>query len=442
MSRLFKKLMFSLIFTVAVAGLLLFMTGTHAQAQGPDTLDIGNSAIGMTTPAEVETYWTAERLKNATPLPIQTAVMPAGAESLAVIQQENLPTNALPGYSASWSPNSGLSQPDPTVAYTLTQSQSDPAPQILGTAPSNPLSGPYAPFQRWTWYQNYTRQATATIGKLFFTKATGGNFVCSASVIGRSTIATAGHCVSQGNGVWHTNFLFCPSYYKAGGSGGPFPTRGCWAWSSATTSTQWHNSSAFDRDYGCIVTKTTGDTVADKIGNVTGWTGRAWNFSSQQPMFSWGYPSGPTWPAVAGIGGEGPRPFPGYHIITASSPEWYEVNMTAGDGQVSKYIGNDMTGGSSGGPWWMSISHKTAEYNDTDELASTDPPAGSGPSVPGGPFINGVNSHKRCLNDCWKPVSTAGIFWQEMGSAQFRNTTGDSNESEDIFQICLSHTNN
>jgi hypothetical protein len=135
-------------------------------------------------------------------------------------------------------------------------------------------------------------------------------------------------------------------------------------------------------------------------------------------MVSWGYPAA--------------SPFSGYHIILATSPEWYEVNMTSGDGLVSKYMGNDMTGGSSGGPWWMSVGHNTYEYPDTDGSWATDP------GSPGGPYLNGVNSHKRCRNGCFTPpTSTSGTFWQEMGSPQFRNTSGDTDESEDIFASCF-----
>ena len=47
-----------------------------------------------------------------------------------------------------------------------------------------------------------------------------------------------------------------------------------------------------------------------------------------------------------------------------------------------------------------------------------------------GPFLNGVNSRSRCtLERC----STGGIFLSEMGSAQFRNTENDEDESEDVF---------
>lgn len=110
------------------------------------------------------------------------------------------------------------------------------------------------------------------------------------------------------------------------------------------------------------MTAPTGTIVANNIGNVTGWAGRAWNWFSQQAMFVWGYPAASA--------------FPGNSLIVDVSMEWYEVDMTSGDGQVSKYIGNDLTGGSSGGPWWLNMRSSLQKYADTDRSSVTDPSQG------------------------------------------------------------------
>jgi hypothetical protein len=112
-----------------------------------------------------------------------------------------------------------------------------------------------------------------------------------------------------------------------------------------------------------------------------------------------------------------------------TSTEWYQINMVSETvNQNSKYIGSDLTGGSSGGPWWIGHTHSGPEIGDTDGSNVTDP----GPS---GPFINGVNSHKRCTS----AGCVTGLFTQEMGSPQFRNTTGDPQESEDVFAQCFAN---
>lgn len=400
----------------------------------------------VTSPAEnleaVLAYWSAERMAAATPMPMPEAVDNDEMNPSALAPQTPL---GNPGFAPGWDPKSGLEPPDPLTRYEITPG--DPAfdwywrehdgrlkaasPEAFGSPPANPVDYPgYGKFARWTWYGNYLTWPTSTIGRLFFTKPGVGDFVCSATVIHRSTIATAGHCVSSvisGTPTWHTNRLFCPSYYKAGGSGGPHPSRGCWSGVVAATTNQWHSSGNVDRDYACVVLATSGTVHANKVGNVTGWVGRAWNWGGTDATLAWGYPA--------------ESPFAGYHIITVAANEWYSVNMdTAGEGSVdlsSKYIGSDMTGGSSGGPWWLGTRHPNAanNYADSDGVDYT--------GWVGGPFINGVNSHKRCKTTCGTPPSSSsGTYWQEMGSPPFTSSGSDSGDSEDVFAYCLAHANN
>jgi hypothetical protein len=255
-------------------------------------------------------------------------------------------------------------------------------------------------------------------GKFFFSFGA-SNFVCSATVIGRSTLATAGHCISTGTGTFATNMLFCPSYFQ----GGVHPQRGCWAWQQATTSSAWHFSGDPDYDYACVVTQVLGTILNNKVGNVTGWAGRAWNWTDV-PEMTFGYPQA--------------APFAGNIIQQTASVDWYNWDFTAG-GQVSKIIGSDLTGGSSGGGWFLSWRAPGAEVADTDGSGATDPfTAGNT-----GPYINGVNSHKRCRTHCGSPpTAVAGVFWQEMTSPPFRMDANDPQDSEDIFAVCLAHVNN
>ena len=410
---------------IAFLGLLLVMvTAESAFAQpGPPTMQLlppTPAAQAQATQA-LEAFWTPERMKNAIPPPVPSPVGSGAQPTLS-----SLPPGATPGFSPGWQP--GIPSPDPTIEYEIIpgaalRGLSTTPVQPQTTPPFSPPSTPtdfdnYAPFQRWTWLGRYLTYPVSTIGKLFFTQpgACAAGCVCTASVIGTRAIATAGHCVHNGNNNnsgFSTDVLFCPSYNQAGVN----PSRGCWAGGSETTSFQWFNAANFDRDYACIVTAATGTLIANSVGNVTGATGRAWNFPSKQMVFSFGYPQ--------------TSPFDGTIIITTASTEWYEVDIVAGDGQVSKYIGSDQTGGSSGGPWWLNLRHPTAEVADTDGSDITDPAQGQCC-----PWINGVNSHKRCTTaGC--PAGT--VFTQEQGSPQFRNTAGDNNESEDVFAVCFSN---
>jgi len=366
-------------------------------------------------------YWTPERMRQAIPMPMPS-VAPSGDD---VVREGSLPADAIPTLIPGW-PGKGP-QPGPDARIEICAD--DPGfNQIMGyelpqtsppfiDPPANPLDFiNYAPFNRWTWCANYLAFPTSTIGKLFFVQ-NGGNYVCSGSVIAKNTIATAGHCVSDGAFHWSTNLLFCPSYYRGAGAGAPHPSRGCWAWNGLSiVPTVWHENANIDYDHACFVTNTTGTVINDNIGDVTGWLGRAYNFTRRQSTFAWGYPSA--------------APFPGYHIIATASTEWYESDRVAG-GQVSKYIGSDQTGGCSGGPWWIGQRHENLafEYADTDGSWITDPGQG------GGPYINGLNSHKRCNAAGCPPGS---IFTQEQGSPPFLDTAA-GDDAASTHAACLAN---
>jgi hypothetical protein len=248
---------------------------------------------------------------------------------------------------------------------------------------------------------------------MFFTQ-NGSGFVCSATVVNRNTVLTAGHCVSDGAGNFSTNMLFCPSYNENGVN----PVSGCWAGGAITTTTDWHTASDFDRDYACVVTNPTGTVVANNIGNATGWAGITTNWPRNQQIFATGYPAA--------------SPFPGTNIVFAAAVEWYSQG-SGGDAAVSKYIGSDMTGGSSGGSWWLGIRHPVSEFPDVDGSSETDPFQGNASS----PFANGLNSHKRCMGSCFTPPTAGGgIFWAEMGSPDFTSSGADNRDVLVLFATC------
>lgn len=399
---------------IASASLLAF--GSAFAQQGPVMTgkDMEVHLDALTAARATVEYWTPERMKAAKAKPFPSVFI-RGAEVNALA---DITSDLIPGGARGW--NARGAPPDANAGIQLEMSDAQMGTLDLPqtTPPFSPPATPadfgnYAPFNRWTWQQaNNTVYPISTVGKLFFTQR-GVNFVCSASVIHRSTLATAGHCVHDGsNSVagWSTNVLFCPSANPVSNP------RGCWPGGVMSTSFQWFSARNIDRDYGCIVTRTTGTTIANRVGNVTGWLGRAWNWPTRQATFAFGYPAG--------------APFTGNRLIAVASTEWYQLNRNTSESQLSKYIGNDMTGGSSGGPWWINHTHSGTEIADTDASQITDPGTGSAP------WLNGVNSHKRCTaSGC--PVGT--VFTQEMGSPQFRNTAGDINESEDVFTVCFNN---
>jgi hypothetical protein len=353
----------------------------------------------------IDRYWTLERMERAQPAPFP--VPPVPQSGLYVEPQESAVDLGPPGFAPAWSPGSREPPPfpDDTFELNFAPDAADISPMTFGAAPTDPVNGPYGPFQRWSMHGRYVQWPRSIHGKLFYSQG-GSNYVCSATVIGLSTIATAGHCVAAGDGsTWSSTFLFCPSYNQEGQNS----TLGCWPGIEASTSGAWFSRGDFDYDYGCIVTATTGTVKSDKIGNVTGMAGRAWNLPSSQPTLQFGYPA-----AV---------PFNGKVIQQVATTEWYELDIIPG-GQVSKFVGSDLTAGSSGGGWFVSWRHPHTEFPDTDGKPLTDPYGAQN-----GPLLNGVISLRR------------SAFTQELASPQFLRTAAGG-ESEDIFALCLAHENN
>ena len=378
--------------------------------------------------AATMSYWTADRMQNAAPM---VARSPGAARSTPVERQKAYDSSAAPVFVPGWNPNSGLPQPKRGARIVLdkpeqkiSSRQTNAIPLALGTGAAHPIDwNGYGKFQRYTLFGNYLKFPRSVLGKLFFSNGA-SNFVCSATVVNRSTLITAGHCVSDGNGVLFINLLFCPSYYKGAGAGAAHPARGCWAGVSSTLINGWHSSALPSFDYACIVTATTGSVIAGKIGDTTGWAGMAYNRGGDELVLSTGYPAD--------------APFPGYHLITTMANEWHDVTFS-GDTAASKIIGNDMTGGASGGGWLLNWEHSSARYNAVipDNTNVTDPYQNTSSAAP---FVHGVNSHKRCFGSCLgTPTATNGVYINEMSSPYFNSGGG---EVESVYNTCAAHANN
>ncbi len=403
-----------------IAALLLCLVPVAAFSQNRQeaaSLDDPNvsAAEALASARATVAYWTVARMKAAIPMS-RAVAFDANAVEAAANEVEEASPAALPGFAPGWRP--GM-PPHKDVKYyipaghpmypTNASVEAGFQPQH-GSAPTNPRTGPYGPFQRYTEIDPILNFPISTHGKLFFTLPGQGDFVCSATVIHRSTLITAGHCNHGGpGGQTAINREFCPSHRN-----GVNP-RGCWPVVASATSLRWRTVGDPDYDYACLVTGPSGTTIANRIGNVTGWLGRAFNFPHSQAVRTFGYPQAP--------------PFNGMRLQTTQSTEWYSFQFEPG-GQSSKLIGSDLTGGSSGGSWVLGWNKPGNEFPDTDGSLATDP---------GNNSVTGVNSHKRCVGDCrTPPTNTNGVFWQEMSSPPFMSTAA-TDESEDIIQQCFAN---
>ena len=196
----------------------------------------------------------------------------------------------------------------------------------------------------------------STVGKVFFTDSrTGLNFVCSGAATNsnnKSVVDTAGHCVIQGGSGnnWYTNWVFCPQYYN-----GSSP-HGCWAARQLWTSTGWSNSNSFEDDFGDAVVS---PNSHGKVVNVVGGTGWAYGQSARQTFTSLGYPAA--------------SPFNG-NLMYKCGPTGPSTVTGFDDGTVIA-IPCNMTGGSSGGPWLISINGTFGYVNGHNDFKYNSDPA-------------------------------------------------------------------
>jgi hypothetical protein len=172
----------------------------------------------------------------------------------------------------------------------------------------------------------------STVGKVFMTSASGQNMVCSGTAVisaNQSVVDTAGHCLYW-NGSWVKNVVFCPLY-----NNGNTPY-GCWAARDLEVPADWLNArNDFHHDMGmAVVASNSQGALTDVVGGA-GW---AYNQPVVQSYFAYGYPAAP--------------PFNGQ--IRQSCENSTGKSWQHGGGVVVS-IPCNMTGGSSGGPWFVQI---------------------------------------------------------------------------------------
>ena len=179
-----------------------------------------------------------------------------------------------------------------------------------------------------------------TAGKLYFTLY-GFDFECSASLISRSIIVTAGHCVNDGAGTFASRAVFVPAYSATSDRDHFGRCTVTHMWTTPEWNTGWGLASDYDVALAlCDRVGTTFTGVGPLIGDATGWLGFCYR-NCRMPYFQdtqIGYP-------LNYFGG-------GQMMISQHLAE--TVTGVIGGFATGAYVhGSGMTGGSSGGPHIM-----------------------------------------------------------------------------------------
>ncbi|MEU9083069.1 peptidase [Streptomyces sp. NPDC048357] len=232
-------------------------------------------------------FWTAERMRSATPLDVTAA---PGTTRIPV---------AAPAA--------------PT--------------RIAPTAAASPTAFPQAG-GAWTGGGAVVK----TSGRVFFTMG-GRTASCSGDSVtsaNGSTVITAGHCVKY-QGAWHTNWVFVPAY-----DNGSAPY-GQWSATKTFATDQWAASEDMNMDVGlAVVAPLNGQTLSQAVGA----QGILFNGGYNKKMYSFGFPAA--------------APYDGTKLVYCSGNSGKDFLLTR-----DHSLACNMTGGSSGGPWFQDFNEAT-----------------------------------------------------------------------------------
>ncbi len=199
------------------------------------------------------------------------------------------------------------------------------------------------------WYGNFWSAPATTTGKIFFSDHLGGRWVCSGSLVnsaGKDLVITAGHCVYGTAGgelpageTWHSNWVFAPDYSNGWAPYGYWTSRQLW------TLTNYINNGDEQDDLGAALLNA--NSSGTKAVNLLGGQGIAWNQSSTQFVFDFGYPAA--------------SPFNGQTLQYCTGTASY------GFFNSMENLPCNFTGGSSGGPWLMSFNGTWGYVNSVND---------------------------------------------------------------------------
>ncbi len=214
--------------------------------------------------AKTDTYWTSDMMENAMPYPMP--VMEGTPEAVDISNLDSQVGNNGGVEKGSLSLSDIANKGEKGLPTALSEEK-----EAVAIAGGDISTLAYPPPHN-TFYVPTSKYRTfpyKTIGKVFFTSG-GYNYTCSGSSVGGRAVLTAGHCVSNGSGSWHSNWVFAPAYMN-----GSY-LYGAWSAFYFTTFSSWFYNGNLCRDVGfAAVSDKNGYTLSQTVGHL----GFAWNQS-------------------------------------------------------------------------------------------------------------------------------------------------------------------
>ncbi|SAL02151.1 Glutamyl endopeptidase precursor [Caballeronia calidae] len=193
-----------------------------------------------------------------------------------------------------------------------------------------------------------------TIGRLTFSAG-----YCTASLIRRSVLVTAAHCIQtfgSGNSLF-SNWQFIPGYYGASGAtSAQIAPYGTWTWGGLVRPSSWANGtdtgSGSARNNDIAVIAVAKNSSNQFIGDIVGYLNYGWNNYS---FVSSSKTGNLQTAAVTTLGY--PALLDGGAIMQRTDGPTYTTTVS---GASQLWQGSNLTGGASGGPWIVNFRARDA----------------------------------------------------------------------------------
>ncbi|MFG2005807.1 trypsin-like serine peptidase [Spirillospora sp. NPDC048911] len=265
------------------------------------------------TAKQVQSYWTAARIKSAKPVKVLNVEAPSVAEA-----QAEASALAAPAFEGA-----------PSLPEVGGKS---------GSASAQNLASAQAVVEARVWKKHGTAPAR-TLGKLYF-DVPGGRGSCSATVItakNKRSLWTAGHCVHAGKGGgWYRNFAFFPDYPAK---------KVAWSVDNVVALNPWIRNSDKRYDIAAVTVRRKG---GKGIQSTNGSQGYSFGYKKRKySMYSFGYPADRL---------PGGKRYANNNLLRYCQGKTYAVNY--GGGHIALGMSCTMGHGASGGSWIYGLNRK------------------------------------------------------------------------------------